>query len=90
MAKDAVFSLRVTSSEARRWREFAQQARLSVSELLRAAMNRLTAPADRLDEITAPTPKARGWTCQHYTITAPPGVLGTFSTECGCQMQPIY
>lgn len=77
MAKDAVFSLRLTTEEAERLREFAAERGRTASEIIRELIVRLTR-------------KPIGWQCDHFNITGPAGVLTDVTGLGCCELEPVF
>ncbi len=77
MAKDAVFSMRLSAEEAQRLREYADEQGRPASDLVREAIVRMTR-------------KPIGWQCDHFDITAPPGVLVSVNGPGCCELRPVF
>jgi hypothetical protein len=67
-AKDSVLTLRVETELLGRLRDLAQQADVGVSDLVRAAVKRLLAPTDGLEEL-AEEQRPYTFRCEHLSIS---------------------
>lgn len=75
--KDAVITIRLPGDLAAALRELAEERGLTMSDLLRAEIQRLTR-------------KPIGWACEHVNMTSLPGVLKQLTGGCGCEMRPVF
>lgn len=69
-------------------REFAEADGVKVSEWIRNAA--ALAVFDRQKPKPVPGYRVIGWQCAHLTMTASGVTLGKVTSQCGCDMQPVY